>query len=42
VTVVLAYGALMKAHAVSQAAGGALHGDVHLRRSFLTTSINHQ
>ena len=32
----------MKAHAVSQTAGAALHGDVHLRRSVLTTSINHQ
>lgn len=32
----------MKAHAVSQAAGGTPHGDVHHRRSVLTTSINHQ
>lgn len=31
---------LMEAHAVSQTAGGS--GDVHLRRSLLTTSINHQ
>lgn len=35
-------GVLMKAPAVSQTAGGTLHGDVHLRRSVLTTSINHQ
>lgn len=33
---------LMKAHAVSQTAGGTLQGDVHLGKSVLTTSINHQ
>lgn len=32
----------MKAHAVCQTAGEVLHGDLHLRRSVLTTSINHQ
>lgn len=35
-------GVLMKAHAVSQTAGGTVCGDVHLGRSVLTTSINHQ
>lgn len=33
---------IMKARAVSQTAGAAPHGDVHLRRLVLTTSINHQ
>lgn len=33
---------LTKPCTVSQTAGGALRGDVHLKRSFLTTRINHQ
>lgn len=32
----------VKAHAVSQTAGGTLRGDLHLGGYILTTSINHQ